>query len=62
MFIVYNVICVKVRIRRYVRFADSVYRGNLPHHTYMSRVSCVVIRIFEIVGFFVMKIVRGSEV
>jgi len=38
MFIIYNVICIKVGIRGYTRFADSVYRANLPHHTYMSGV------------------------
>lgn len=38
MFIIYNVICIKVGIRGYTRFADSVYRANLPHHTYISGV------------------------
>lgn len=34
----YNVIVAKVGIGRYVAYADSVYRSNLPHHTYMSSI------------------------
>merc|ERR1711972_107745 len=36
MVMLYSSIRMSVRIGRYVRYMDSLYRVNLPHHTFMD--------------------------
>lgn len=56
MVLIYNIMVMKLGLRGYMGFPDSVYRNSLPHHTYMSGVFLVLTYALLITGMKVKRV------